>query len=192
ARAKRKSSASMPSRATAMGFIKWLRLNARSVSVTSSGLSSTSRMTLFESVMVLLFQVEEEGRSMSGLGVHPDLAVVPAEDALHDREADARAGKLALVVQALEGAEQPVRVGHVEAHSVVGDKAVLLAVVLDHAHPDDGVLGLAGELPGVLQQVLHRDVHQRAVGLHRHAVVDDPLHRSLRLLALERLGDLAR
>src|SRR5438445_8271303 len=126
----------MPSRATTMGFIRWLRLNARRVSSTSSGLSSTSRMTLFDSFMNRLPQAEEKRCPMARLGVHPDLAVVPAEDPLHDGQADARAGELALVMQALEGAEQPVRIGHVEAYAVVGDEAVPLAVVLDHAHAD--------------------------------------------------------
>src|SRR5438552_17943573 len=130
-RAKRKSSASMPSRATTIGFIRWLRLKARSVSSTSSALSSTSKMT-FVSLMLRLPEIEIEGRAMPGLGVHPDLSVVPVEDALHDRQADAGAGEFALVMQALEGAEQAVGIVHVEADAVVGDEAVFLAVVLDH------------------------------------------------------------
>src|SRR5881409_1365174 len=190
-RAKRKSSASMPSRATTMGFIRWLRLTARSVSSTSSGLSSTSRMTLFALLMFRLREIEEEGRAVARLGVHPDPAVVAVEDALHDRQADAGASELALVMQALEGTEQAVGIGHVEADAVVGDEAILLAVVLDHADTDHRLVGLAGELPRVLQQVLHCDLHQRAVGLHGHAVVDHPLHRAIGLLLLERFGDLA-
>src|SRR5438105_10385436 len=143
-RANRKSSASMPSRATAMGFIRWLRLKARRVSAASSGLSSTSRMTLFESFMACFLQAEEERCPVAGHRVHPDLPPVPAEDALHDGQPDARARELALVMQALEGTEQAVRIGHVEAHPVVGDEAVLVAIVLHHAHADDRLVRPAG------------------------------------------------
>src|SRR5687767_14207930 len=98
----------MPSRTTEIGFIRWLRLKARRVSSTSSGLSSTSKMTLFGSLMVWLSQAEVEGGAVARFGVNPDLSFVPPEDPVHDGQPDSRAGKLALVVQALEGTEQAV------------------------------------------------------------------------------------
>src|SRR5690349_19577446 len=136
----------------------WLRLNARKVSATSSALSSTSRMALPASVMSSPLQLKEKSGAEARLRLDPDLARVPAEDALHDRQADPRPGKLALVVQALEGAEQPVCVRHVETYAVVGDEALLLAVAVDRAHAYQRLVGLAGELPGVFEQVLHRDL----------------------------------
>jgi hypothetical protein len=64
--------------------------------------------------MTLLLQLEEKRRPEAGLCLHPVLALVPAEDALRDCQADADPRRLALTVQALEGTELPVRIRRVE------------------------------------------------------------------------------
>src|SRR5437867_386822 len=51
--------------------------------------------------------------------LRPHATMVAMHDALHGCQADPRSLELALGVEALEGAEQPGRVGHVEAGPVV-------------------------------------------------------------------------
>ena len=60
-----------------------------------------------------------KARAAAGLGLGPDVAAVAAHDALHRRQADAGAGEVVGAVQALEDAEQPVGIAHVEAGAVV-------------------------------------------------------------------------
>jgi hypothetical protein len=52
-----------------------------------------------------LRQVEIHGGPLIHRPLRPDLPVVPVDDALHGREADAGAGKFRLTVQALERPE---------------------------------------------------------------------------------------
>ena len=95
----------------------------------------------------------------------PDAAAVPIHDLAHAGQADASAGEFAGGMQALEGREELVHVGRVEADAVVADIAGDLAVC-DRSHPelDPGVVGAAGELPGVVQQVDQHLADQHAVG----------------------------
>src|SRR5882672_658673 len=64
-------------------------------------------------------QGEIEDRAFVGPGLGPDAAAVAYDDALYAGEADARALELLRRVKALEYAEEPVRLAHVEARAVV-------------------------------------------------------------------------
>src|SRR3546814_3089099 len=68
----------------------------------------------------------------------PDAAVMARDDTLDAGQADAGAGELGRCMQALEHAEQLVRIGHVEPGAVVADAepvaAVGLVVVRDLDH----------------------------------------------------------
>ena len=81
---------------------------------------------------------------------------------------------------------------HVETYAVVGDVIHRRRVALQGANANHRLFRLAAELPGVLQQVLHGDPHQRLVGADAHARLDDPLHRSAGGLPVYGVGDLAR
>ena len=51
--------------------------------------------------------------------LRPNLPTVPVDDALYRRQSNARPGKLVVQVQPLEGAEELVRVLHIESSPVV-------------------------------------------------------------------------
>ncbi|EWS64465.1 hypothetical protein Y695_02289 [Hydrogenophaga sp. T4] len=95
------------------------------------------------------------------------------DDALHDGQADAGAGVFVFAVQALEGAKEPVRRGHVEAASVVAHKENGFAVEGLAADVDVGDLFAGRKLPGVSQQVVEQAAHQGRVG-HGFQVRGDP------------------
>src|ERR1700722_14351698 len=128
------------------------------VSASSSRLSSTRRMA--SRFMGDLWvgaagagQGELDGRAASDLAFGPDATAVARDDPLHGGQADAGAGKLGLVVKALEGSEELLGVSHVEAGTVVAH-VVHGRVARPIDAEDHARRGLsAGELPGVAQQV---------------------------------------
>src|SRR5258706_8989582 len=65
------------------------------------------------------FEREVEDRSFVEPGLGPDAATMAHDDALHDSEPHAGALELLRGVEALEHAEQPVRLAHVEPDAVV-------------------------------------------------------------------------
>src|SRR3569833_1729956 len=84
----------------------------------------------------------------SGLG--PDFTPVAMDDALDGGKADARARKLSLRMQALEGAEEPGCVARVEAGAVVANEINGPAGAVDtRPEFDVGAHQTAGELPCV-------------------------------------------
>src|SRR6476620_6578916 len=97
-------------------------------------------------------QREREHRALARHATGEQRAAMAFDYALGRRQADALARELRIVVQALERAEQLVRVRWIEAHAVVADverKAVGL-----HAELDAPVGFLARELPCIAEQVL--------------------------------------
>src|SRR5712691_8231201 len=101
---------------SAMGL--YLSVSAFTVEVSSSGMSSTGRMVLLPPVDPAASQSEKDGRAFAGSAEGPYAPAVPVHDALDRGQADPDAGELLLAVQALERAEQFIRVGHVEARTV--------------------------------------------------------------------------
>src|SRR5690606_13021081 len=97
--------------------------NARSASASSSGLSSTNKIGRALIVAILLNRYREiERGALVDLGLRPDAATVPIDNALHSRQAHAGTGEFLGIVQTLERAKQFVRVRHVETGAVVPDK----------------------------------------------------------------------
>src|ERR1700733_602224 len=97
-------------------------LSALSVKASSSGLSSTNRMTL--SCMPCLHviawvQREKESRALAGIAFCPDLAAMPVNDALHCGQSNSSTRKFIGAVQALKGAKEPRSVFGIEACSVI-------------------------------------------------------------------------
>src|SRR6266571_2317219 len=121
------SRASAPSRATTTSLTMLFFFRARSVRASSSGLSSTSSTILLSSNGPSLPESEVDGRPLAGSADGPHPSAVPGHDALDGGQADADSRELVLAVQALERAEQLVRVGHLEPRPVVPDKIGPLA-----------------------------------------------------------------
>src|SRR5438034_4664503 len=112
--------------------------SARSVSASSSGLSSTSRMTLLSAMAVVLgaLQSEIEGGPSLHRALGPHLAAVSVDDAPHGSQPDAAALEFGRLVEPLEGAEQSIGVGHVEPSTVVADEERRRAGMLGCAELD--------------------------------------------------------
>src|SRR6266849_349779 len=72
--------------------------------------------------LLMTSEHEVEGRSLADDALGPGPSTMAVDDSAHGGEADAASRKFALAVQALERAEQLVRVDHVEAHPVVADE----------------------------------------------------------------------
>src|SRR6266516_1543106 len=159
-----RASASSPSAATTTLLPMLFDFSARRVNTTSSGLSSTSKITpLSTQVLHWGGQGEVEGGAPVRLAVRPDPAAVPAQDALHDRQPEPAALEVGRRVQPLERVEQLVRVPHAEARPVVPDEVDLLAVGPVGPDRDPGRGPPAGELPRVGQQVLQHQPEQLRV-----------------------------
>src|SRR5581483_8375605 len=147
-----------PSRATCSRFASRAPLSASSVSCSSSGLSSTRRISaisisssgLFMSVS---FEREVECGSFADLRFSPDAASVAVNDALDEGEPDSGSLVLGLAVQSLKHAEELVRVPHVESDSVVPHVVNGLAVLLVRAHLDASSLASSAELDCVGEKV---------------------------------------
>ena len=123
-------------------------------------------------------------------GFGPDPAAVAADDALDGGEADAGSGELGGGVEALEGGEQLVGEGHVEAGAVVADvvdggAAGLLAAELDAR----GGL-VAGELPGVAEEVVEEEAEEVGVALDDEVAGGEEVDGAAGVAGTELLDDL--
>src|SRR5258706_2354810 len=101
-----------------------------------------------------LWQREPEGAAPARFGFDPDAAAVAVHHLLADRQADAGARVLALVVQALEHHEDALEVLHLDADAVVAHGDLELAFFFKTGNFDPR-LRLAAELEGVAHQALH-------------------------------------
>src|ERR1700676_5659003 len=101
----RNSSASTPSRATWTEFARLANLKAFSVSFTSWGLSSTSRISARWLFMIGNSRREVECRALVNRRFGPDSPAVAMDGALHDREADACAFEILRAMHPLAHAE---------------------------------------------------------------------------------------
>src|ERR1700674_866074 len=126
----RNSSASTPSRATWTLFARLAVLKACSVSLTSLGLSSTSRMSVCSSIMRRPLHGEVERCPSIDRRLGPNAPAVALDDALHDRQADAGAFEILRAMQPLKHAEKLVGILHVEADAVVANEEHLLLAVI--------------------------------------------------------------
>src|SRR5262245_16724656 len=99
-----------------------LSVNALSVSSTSFGSSSTSKIFPFW-LIVFLSRYIRRRKIECCAAVHdafrPDSAAVPGNNALHRRQADARAFELFRPMQPLKDAEEFVGILHIEPDAVV-------------------------------------------------------------------------
>src|SRR3990172_1179547 len=120
------SSASAPSRTTSIRLAMLFFFRAWSASLTSLGLSSTSRISMGLSVIVFFsFDRKIEHRAFVHFSLHPYAPAVALDDALYDGQTHARALVLFRAVKSLEHAEKFVHVFHVKAHAVVAHKVNL-------------------------------------------------------------------
>jgi hypothetical protein len=107
------------------------------------------------------------------------------DDPPDGRQPNASALELRLRVQALEGAKEPVGVGHVEASAIVSHGiGTFSARDLQGAKFDAGVWTPAGELPRVFEEVLQHRAKRPRITLSDEAVCNDELRRCCRAVWL--------
>jgi hypothetical protein len=100
-----------------------------------------------------IFHGKVEGGTSVDSAFGPGASTVALNDACHDGQPDPRAGELVFPMQAREGLEQRVGVGHREASAVIPHKIRRLATDLRDTQLNDGVRSLTDEFPGVAEQV---------------------------------------
>src|SRR5262245_24401346 len=120
--------------------------NARSVNSTSSGLSSTNKISFIASA-----EREVEARAVIDFPFRPDLAAMAMHDPRYRRKADAGPWKLRHGVQSLKRAEELVRIVGVEAGSIVANIEGRRATSVSRLpYFNRRKIAPAGELPGIL------------------------------------------
>ncbi len=88
---------------------------------------------------------EPERRSVVHFSLRPDLPSVALDDAVNERQANARAGELVVRVQPLKHTKQPGRVPHVEACAVIPDEKDVRTISTLRSNLDRRTLPVAGE-----------------------------------------------
>src|SRR5882762_9104638 len=156
--------------------------SARSVSASSSGLSSTKSMILLSMIPLpppcsgglqvkpapgrtrdrkpVPLQREVERRAFFDRSFRPNLSAMSVDDSLHRGEAHAGAWELRRGVKALEGSEKTVCIARIESGAVVAHEERGLAVLLALAEFDPGARVGGRVLPGIAQQIFHRRPEQ--------------------------------
>src|SRR5438093_4748737 len=101
-------------------------------------------------------------------------------DSLHRRQPNARAAKLALIVQPLEWREQIVRSRHVKTRAVVAHEISSGSISLrERPKFNARARTVRRELPRVAQQILQHDSQQLGVALGSQSLGNDPVHQTL-------------
>ena len=98
----RQSTASCPSRAIISSYLVDCRSNAIRTSISSFALSSIMRMECCCFMGWVVRDIEPKACAEIGDTLCPDISVMALENALHDSQADAAAGQVWRMVQALE------------------------------------------------------------------------------------------
>src|SRR4051812_1593683 len=113
-----------------MWFATLPLFSAVMVSSASSGLSSTSRISISSNscIVVAPRKREVEGRPLADAAFGPDAAAVTRNDTVNQRESHARSGKLRSVVQTLEDPEELGCVFRIEPRAVVLNVVGVLAL----------------------------------------------------------------
>src|SRR6266513_2331871 len=125
------------------------------VNVTSSGLSSTSR--IFPAFTRASSQREVERRTLFDGAFGPDPAAMPVDDAAHGGEPNPGAFEFRRRMEPLKHAEQLVGVAHVEAGAIVLDHEHATAVFLLRRELHARLRLLAGVFPAVAQEIVEDD-----------------------------------
>src|ERR1017187_4972855 len=145
-------------------FARLAVLNACSMSSTSSGLSSTSKMSArWSGMRGGAFRCKVKSRAAIHRCFGPDTTAMALNDALHDRQADAGAGEILGAMQPLKHVEQLAGILHVEADPVVGDEEHLFVSHLARADLDAGVVAQFRVLEGVVDDVHEHLLEQRRI-----------------------------
>src|SRR5260370_19279559 len=109
-------------------------------------------------------------------------------DALHGGQADARAGKFALVMEALECPEQATGVSGIESGAIIAHEIGRCSVASGFSEFDARRLPLGGEFTGVAKQVFQDDAQEMGVAGGFETLLDLNLGIALGMSAGQ-LGD---
>src|SRR5262249_24402147 len=144
----------------------WMNYERPATSTQRPPTGNSSRRRCQSSRRVLIDRRAEGEKERSALlrrGIGPDAATVAAHDALHGGQPDAGTLELLYGMQALEGAEELVGVGGVEAGAVVAHVVGDFAFGIAAAEIDVRGRMPAGVLPGVAQQVFEQSTQTAGI-----------------------------
>src|SRR5580698_2104384 len=133
---------------------------------------------------------EVEGGTAVDGALCPGAAAVAFDDPLDADQAGACAGKFDGGVQSLEGLEQLVHIGRIEAYAVVAHiTADRRLIVGGGGELDAGVVAPGGELPGILDQVLEQGADETTVRGRPDAALDGEADLAAGLAGSQFTGD---
>lgn len=112
------------------------------------------------------------------LPVCPNASAVALDHAANDGETNSGSLEFIAPMQPLERFEQLCTMGHVETCAVIANREHTPILAIDR---DCGLRSLAGELPGVRQQILQRERDQTTISHRGHAVTDADLDNARRI-----------
>src|SRR5438445_6273251 len=121
---------------------------------------------------VLLMPIHINGCAFLYFPSRPNFAAMPADDFLHHCQTDAGALELGQRMEALECAEHLAGVGGIKTRPVIANKKDSAAILLLGSHLDDGRRMLAGEFPGIPQQMLERNAQKIGIAFDREPWLD--------------------
>jgi hypothetical protein len=112
---------------------------------------------------VPFLQPKIECRTSINGAFRPNAAAVPMDDPLNRRQSHPRSREVVRVMEALEGAEEPLGVGRVESSAVVSDEIGKVPVAMRLPKLNTSGFTLGGEFPGVPDQVFKCNSHKMGI-----------------------------
>jgi len=112
---------------------------------------------------------------------------MPGNDPFNRCQADPRSGEFLCRMEALKGAEQLVHISHVKPRTIIPDKITGFSILVHGAEFDPGLDRLAGELPGIVQQIPQGNLHQVGITLNNDSLLDGHFGSSFGIVLLIRL-----
>jgi hypothetical protein len=135
------------------------------------------------------FEGEIEGGAFIDFALCPDFSTMAAENFFYRCQSNAGAGKIAGCMEPLEGLEELVSVSLVESRAVVANKKDRDLALLRTAEFYPGTIGPPRKLPGIAEKILHDNLHQAGIGVHKAFPGDNGFYLPLGLLHGEPLKD---
>lgn len=130
---------------------------------------------------------EVEGRAVADRAFRPDAPAVTLDDSPRRREANSVTGELVARVKTMEGTEQLLCVRHIETRAVVTNvEGRLFGIHSADLNSRRGAL--AGELPGVANEIFEKHAHEAWIGIRFEMFRKDNVYLSILIGASTRMS----
>ena len=135
--------------------------------------------------MAIGFKSEMECCSLAHCSFGPSATAVTTEYALYGSQANTGAFELGYGMETLEGQEQFIDIGHIEAGAVVAHEIFRFTILLRNTEFYPWLGTLLGKLPGIAQQVVQHYAEEVGIASGCHSFRDDQVNLAFRLPFLQ-------